>query len=123
MKTIKSGLPTRPPSQLRMSWRVAVVYALPDLRLHVQFVDSTEGMVDLSALVHSQPSAGVFAALADSEIFNQVFIEYGAVTWPGEIDMAPDAMYAEIKKAGTCMLLAVNHPTDKSRGLRAASPV
>jgi hypothetical protein len=27
-------------------------------------------------------------------------VEYGAVTWPGEIDLAPDAMYAEFKKNG-----------------------
>ncbi len=44
------------------------------------------------------PNAGVFAALADEVLFNEAFIEYGAVTWPGEIDIAPDAMHAEIKK-------------------------
>jgi len=26
------------------------------------------------------------------------------VTWPGEIDLAPDAMYREIKKAGKWVL-------------------
>ena len=26
----------------------------------------------------------------------QVFIDSGAVAWPGEIDLAPDAMHAEI---------------------------
>ena len=110
-----SPLAVTPPIQPRMPWRVVTVDALPDFRLHVQFVDGTEGVVDLSALVHS-PSAGVFAALADSEIFSQVFIEYGAVTWSGESDLAPDAMYAEIKKAGT-WVLHVNHPTDESRCL------
>ncbi|MBT0893743.1 hypothetical protein KI811_07950 [Geobacter hydrogenophilus] len=25
-------------------------------------------------------------------------MEYGAVTWPGEIDLAPDAMYQNIKQ-------------------------
>jgi hypothetical protein len=29
-------------------------------------------------------------------LFAQVFIDYGAVAWPGEIDLAPDAMYAQI---------------------------
>ncbi len=28
----------------------------------------------------------------------------GAVTWPGEIDLAPDAMYLEIEAAGIWML-------------------
>ena len=57
----------------------------------------------LLALVRS-PSAGVFARLADPSLFAQVFVEHGAVTWPGEIDLAPDAMYAEIKKAGIWIL-------------------
>ena len=80
-----------------MPWRVVSVKALPDFRLHVRFVDGTEGTVDLDPLVHS-PGAGVFAYLADSALFAQVFVQHGAVTWPGEIDLAPDAMYAEIKK-------------------------
>lgn len=94
-----SPLAVTPPIQPRMPWRVVDVKALPDFRLNVRFVDGTEGTLDLTTLVHS-PAAGVFASLADSELFNQVFVEQGAVTWPGEIDLAPDAMYAEIKKAG-----------------------
>jgi hypothetical protein len=30
----------------------------------------------------------------------QVSIDHGAVTWPGDIDLAPDAMYDEIKARG-----------------------
>lgn len=86
-----------PPIQPRMPWRVVSVESLPDFRLHVRFVDGTEGTVDLTALIQS-PSAGVFASLVDPVLFAQVFVEHGAVTWPGEIDLAPDAMYAEIKK-------------------------
>lgn len=91
------SLGVTPPIQPRMPWRVAAVQALPDFRLRVRFVDGTESTVDLTTLVHS-PGAGVFATLADPSIFNQVFVEHGAVTWPGEIDLAPDAMYARIKK-------------------------
>ena len=98
-----SPLAVTPPIQPRMPWRVAAVEALPDSRLHVRFVDGTEGMVDLAPLIHS-PGAGVFASIADPELFAQVLIEHGAVTWPGEIDLTPDAMYAEIKKAGTWVL-------------------
>ncbi len=82
--------------QPHMPWRVAAVEALPEFRLHVRFVDGTEGTVDRNALVHS-PGAGVFASLADSALFAQVFVELGAVSWPGEIDLAPDAKYPEIK--------------------------
>lgn len=92
-----------PPAQPRMPWRVVLVEALPDLKLRVRFVDGTEGTVDLTALVNS-PDAGVFAILADPSVFNEVFIQHGAVTWPGDIDLAPDAMYAAIKQAGTWVL-------------------
>ncbi len=98
-----SSLGVTPPVQPRMPWRLAAVEALPGFRLRVQFMDGTEGTVDLMGLIQS-PGAGVFAALADPSLFSQVFIEHGAVTWPGEIDLAPDAMYAEIKKAGTWVL-------------------
>jgi len=86
-----------------MPWRVVEVKALPDFRLHVRFVDGTEGVVDLTGLVHS-PKAGVFAVLADSARFAEVFVEYGAVTWPGEIDLAPDGLYRGIKENGKFLL-------------------
>ncbi len=86
-----------PPIQPRMPWRVASVDALPGFRLYIRFVDGTEGTVDLTALIQS-PGAGVFASLVDPALFAQVFVEHGAVTWPGEIDLAPDAMYAEVKR-------------------------
>jgi len=80
-----------------MPWRVAFAEALSDFQLHVRFVDGTEGTVDLTALIQS-PGAGVFTPLADPVLFAQAFVEHGAVTWPGEIDLAPDALYAGIKK-------------------------
>jgi hypothetical protein len=35
---------------------------------------------------------GCFWAAADVQFFEQVLIDCGAVGWPGEIDMAPDAI-------------------------------
>jgi len=72
---------------------------LPDYRLAVVFADGLAGTVDLSALVAS-PGAGVFAALRDDSLFGQVFVELGVVTWPGELDLAPDAMHAAVKQHG-----------------------
>lgn len=37
---------------------------------------------------------------ADPSVFAQVDVELGVVTWPGEVDLAPDAMYREIKASG-----------------------
>lgn len=80
-------------------WRVREVTALPDDRLFVRFIDGLTGIVDLSALI-SSPQAGVFARLRDHALFEQVRVEMGAVVWPGELDLAPDAMHAAIKKHG-----------------------
>jgi hypothetical protein len=78
---------------------VTAVEALPAFRLRVAFADGLAGTVDMSGLVHS-PKAGVFAALADPSLFARVTLEYGAVAWPGELDLAPDAMYAAIQEHG-----------------------
>lgn len=43
---------------------------------------------------------GVFASLKDPRFFQQVHIDNGAVAWPGNIDLAPDAMYLAIKSYG-----------------------
>ena len=57
----------------------------------------------MSEFVHP-PDAGVFAVLADLDIFAQVYVELGGVTWPGELDLAPDAMHDEIEKNGIRIL-------------------
>lgn len=84
-------------------WRVSSVRALPGFRLAVQFVDGTAGEVDLSRRVASE-QAGVFSKLRDPALFAQVYLDYGAVAWPGDIDLAPDAMYDEIGAHGCWVL-------------------
>jgi len=90
---------TIPPIICNQPDDIAEVTALEEFRLHVRFNDGTEGHVDMSALIHS-PQAGVFAQLADPGLFSEAFVECGAVTWPGELDLAPDAMYWEFKRHG-----------------------
>ena len=92
-----------PPVRPRAPWRVAEVEALPGWRLRVRHNDGVAGTVDMAGLVHS-PGAGVFAALRDEAVFGRVFLDLGAVTWPGEIDLAPDAMHDEIAAAGEWVL-------------------
>ncbi|MGA2730272.1 MAG: DUF2442 domain-containing protein [Terracidiphilus sp.] len=85
-------------------WRVTCVEAIPaEYRLRVKFSDGAAGIVDMARLVRS-PQAGVFAALLDPAVFAQVEIEYGTVTWPGELDLAPDAMYDAIREHGVWLL-------------------
>jgi len=80
-------------------WRVAEVCALPGYRLWVRFNDGLEGTVAMADFVHST-QAGVFTALRDEQLFAQVSLRYGAVTWPGELDLAPDTMHEAILREG-----------------------
>jgi hypothetical protein len=84
-------------------WRLIKVRPLPNYKLEVEFVDGTHGFVEMEQRVTSE-KAGVFAALKNVALFNQVYLEYGAVTWPGEIDLSPDAMHDEIKRYGKWVL-------------------
>jgi hypothetical protein len=80
-------------------WRVTKAITRPGFRLHVEFVDGTAGEVEMERLIKAQ-NAGVFASLRNPEIFEKVQVENGAATWPGEIDLAPDAMYDAIRANG-----------------------
>ena len=82
-----------------MSWKVTNVEALPNFHLRVAFADGLSGTVNMSRLIHAE-DAGVFAVLADPRRFAEVFILHGAVSWPGGIDLAPDAMHDAIEKHG-----------------------
>jgi hypothetical protein len=82
-----------------MHWRVAEARATSDSTLHVRFLDGVEGEVDLGPMIRSE-RAGVFAALANPETFRNVRVELGAVAWPGDLDLAPDAMHAAIAATG-----------------------
>lgn len=80
--------------------QVVSVKALEHLRLEVLFADGLEGEVRL------QPTHlyGIFAALKSPELFAKVNCKDGFVAWPGDIDLAPDAMYREIKERGQWVL-------------------
>jgi len=87
----------------RAPWRVAAVEALPAWKLRVRHNDGVAGFVDMAGLIHSE-RAGMFAALRDEALFGQVFLDLGAVTWPGEIDLSPYAMHDEIATKGEWVL-------------------
>lgn len=59
-------------------WRVQALAILPDYRLSVTFRNGTSGIVDMSA-VRANASCGVFAALADRDVFAQAHLELGVV--------------------------------------------
>lgn len=84
-------------------WRVVAVRVRAGFCLDVRFADGTEGVVDMAALLNGS-DPGVFAPLRDAVRFGAVGIEHGALSWPGELDLAPDALYAAIKSHGRCAL-------------------
>jgi hypothetical protein len=88
-----------PPITPTMPWRVQQVDTLPDYRLFVRFLDGLEGYVNLKTFLFSE-QAGVFIDLRDPGLFAQAALVYGAVTWPGDLDLAPDTMYEHIKNTG-----------------------
>jgi hypothetical protein len=83
-----------------MHWDVIQVKAVAPLALEVAFADGLQGKV----LFEPNHLTGVFAALLDPMLFDQVYIDSGAVAWPGNLDLAPDAMYEAIKKTGAWVL-------------------
>ncbi len=87
----------------RAPWRLTNVKPLANYKLEVEFTDGTSGLVDISHRIMSE-NAGIFATLKDIDLFNQVYLEHGAVTWPGEIDLAPDVMHDEIQTYGKWIL-------------------
>jgi hypothetical protein len=66
------------------------------MNLNVKFRDGLNGDV----IFKESHLNGVFEALKNPDIFSKVNCENGFVEWPGEIDLAPDAMYDEVKKNG-----------------------
>src|SRR5437868_5555626 len=62
-----------------MYWDVVEVKAEPDHRLFVRFADGTSGKVQLAL----SELSGVLAPLRNPSFFERVFVDHGAVAWPG----------------------------------------
>jgi len=74
--------------------RIVAAEARPGYRLWLRFTDGAEGDVDLSHLV----GRAVFTRWADATEFARVRVDptIGTVSWPGDIDLDPDALYAKV---------------------------
>lgn len=79
-----------------MEWDVIEVKVTGDFALAVRFKDGLEGTLKFSPTFFR----GVFAPLASVPEFQKVQVIDGVITWPGELDLAPDAMHAKIKRHG-----------------------
>lgn len=79
---------------------VVNVQIIKHLEISVTFADGLSGRV----LMHPSHLYGVFQQLQNPDFFKKINVTNGYVSWPGEIDLAPDAMYEAIKKNGEWIL-------------------
>jgi len=91
-----SSTSLNPPIVFKAPWRVLALEIIGDHELYVWHVDGTAGRVKFEESFFS----GVFAHLKDRALFEEVDVVCGAVTWPGELDIAPDAMHDNIETYG-----------------------
>jgi Protein of unknown function (DUF2442) len=73
--------------------RPVEVRALGRYRIWLRYQDGTEGEVDLTHLA----GRGVFVVWDQEGVFDQVRTgPHGAIEWPGDVDLCPDAVYLRL---------------------------
>lgn len=73
--------------------RVTDVETKPDYILTVTFDDGTKGEISLAGRLFGP----MFEPLKDPEFFALARVDqFGAICWPNEADLAPDALYRTI---------------------------
>ena len=83
-----------------MRYRIVQIEARQNFRLYVRFDDGVEGEADLSDVA----GRGVFRRWVEHpHEFTNVWVDprSGAPTWPGELDVAPDALHDELAAGPT----------------------
>jgi hypothetical protein len=70
---------------------VNAVQTLPDYRLLLTFDNGDRKFFDMSPYL----CYPVFQRLQNPGFFALARIDYGTVTWPGEIDIAPETLYVD----------------------------
>lgn len=70
---------------------VVSVTALPDYKLDITFADGKRGIYDMAAYLEK----GVFRRLRNVAFFNLARVDYGTVTWPTDLDVAPETLYQD----------------------------
>jgi hypothetical protein len=78
-----------------MYYDVVSAKYLHDYQLEIIFNDGTKGTADFSDYAKR---GGVFSNFQDIDFFKKVFInmELGVLTWPGDIDIAPETVYTKV---------------------------
>jgi hypothetical protein len=73
--------------------KIVFVKPASKFAIEVGFEDGAHGIVDLADIA----GRGVFLAWLDEGVFEKVKVtEVGALEWPGELDLCPDAIYLRL---------------------------
>ncbi|MBF0311587.1 MAG: DUF2442 domain-containing protein [Magnetococcales bacterium] len=68
---------------------VTQAIALSEYQLHLRFDNGEIRQFDCTPYL----TRGVFIRLQDKNLFAQARVAFGTVTWPGELDIAPETLY------------------------------
>ena len=69
--------------------RVVSVAPVPDYHLSLRFTNGEVRMFDMRPYLQYP----VFKPLVNPHIFDLAKVDYGTVTWPGDLDIAPETLY------------------------------
>ena len=68
---------------------IAAVRVQAEYRLLLEYENGESRLFDATPYL----DRGVFTRLKEPRLFAQARIEFGTVTWPGELDIAPATLY------------------------------
>ncbi len=68
---------------------VCKVNTSPDFKLHLLFNTGEKRTFDMKPYLQYP----VFRRLENTGFFSLAHVDYGTVTWPGDIDIAPETLY------------------------------
>jgi hypothetical protein len=86
------------------AWSIVRFRLLSNYTIEVALADGTAGIADLYPRLSQGRLGDGFDPLCDQQFFFQAYVEHGALTWPGGINLAPDAMYQRIRMSGASTL-------------------
>ena len=77
-----------------MYYEVVEFNYLGEYKIQLKFKNGKSGRIDFTEYLRK---GGVFSRFSDIDFFKQVYInpEFGVLTWPGGIDIAPETIYSK----------------------------
>ena len=81
-----------------MLTKVTSIKVVPPYGLEVRFNDGSGGVHDCTTMI--EKAKGVIVPLRDPAFFAQVYLDWGAPTWPNSFDMDAEWLRREMLAAG-----------------------